>query len=94
MIDLTRYPKDSIPHELRCPHNDDKMVVRPWLCYQCSADELWASYQTMNLAYRNGEALVPDKVFDNYEKLCREHYPEDRRFWKVGTGGENVRTDR
>ena len=78
------YPKDCIPHELRCKHQDGVMVLRPWLCYACTADEAYATYHTLNTAYREGSQLCRDLSFDRFEDLCRKRWPEDQRFHQIG----------
>lgn len=78
------YPKDCIPHDLRCKHQDEVMVLRPWLCHMCTADDAYNTYAALNNTYRSGSPLVPDKVFDRFESLCRDRWPEDKRFHQVG----------
>lgn len=78
------YPKDCIPHELRCSHQDVVMVLRPWLCAECTADEAYRTYHTLNMSYRQGAPLVSDIRFDRFEIRCRERWPDDARFKQVG----------
>ena len=78
------YPKDTIPHELRCKHQDAVMVLRPISCDLCTADELYTLYSILNTAYRTGEPLSEDHYYDRLEARCRKLFPQDPRFWKVG----------
>lgn len=75
---------DCIPLEWRCKHQDKVMVVRPWLCWLCTADDAWVMYSNVNQAYRDGQPVMNDKRFDIFEQLLRDRWPNDKRFWKVG----------
>lgn len=75
---------DCIPLEWRCPHQDAVMALRPWTCYQCTADDDWLMYSRVNQAYRDGHPVMEDKRFNLLEKLLRDKHPADRRFWSVG----------
>lgn len=81
------YPNGVIPHELRCPHTPARL--RPLFCEQCTADDAFKTYITLKKAYYAGEPLCEDWHFDNFEKYCKEKWPNDRRFHDtVGTGEE------
>lgn len=82
MSNLT-YPHHSLPHHLRCPHTG--AVMRPVLCSVCTADEVVVRYMTLKTAYYEGAPLVSDEYFDRFEGWCREEFPNDRRFYNVGS---------
>lgn len=77
------YPKDTVPHELRCPHTASDM--RPLFCRSCSEADVVVRYVALNNAYRAGEPLVSDTEFDKYEIYCRARWPSCTTFRKVGT---------
>lgn len=77
------YPRHSLPHDLRCPHTGATM--RPLFCSRCTADEVSQRYTALKTAYYDGTPLVSDEYFDRYEMYCREEFPGDMRFYKVGS---------
>jgi hypothetical protein len=75
---------DCIPREWRCKHQDSVMRERPWLCWQCTAEDAWKLYKKVNQTYRNGTPVMEDQRFDVFENFLRSRHPEDKRFWSVG----------
>lgn len=75
------YPKDSIPHHLRCNHTGAAM--RPLFCVNCTGHEVLARYHALDFAYRIGFPECSDLEFDKFESLCRELFPEEASFWPV-----------
>lgn len=80
-----QYP-DGVPHSWRCPHTPAEM--RPMTCEHCTADEVFALYARINNAYRDGNPLMSDWRWDVFEQFCRNRFPEDPRFHKVGVINE------
>lgn len=78
-----QYPSGSLPHHLRCHHTGSQM--RPLFCNDCTADDVAARYQELKTAYYDGRPLMKDENFDRYERYCREYWPDDDRFKKVGS---------
>jgi len=76
------YPKDTVPHHLRCGHTIAEM--RPLFCVKCTVIEAENRYGALNQAYRDGNPLVSDLEFDKYETYCRARWPECKTFHKVG----------
>jgi len=72
----------DIPEEWKCPHTQAQ--VRPLTCENCTADDLFLLKSRLNHAYRTGNPVCTDDQYDIYEKIFRDRFPKDRRFWKVG----------
>ncbi len=76
------YQRDTLPHQLRCPHTGSQM--RPVMCQDCGATDLYTVYQELKRAYYAGDPYLSDKAFDRFEDMCRAEWPDDNRFHKVG----------
>lgn len=79
---MNSYPKDSVPHSLRCGHTIAEM--RPLFCVDCTSIEAEVRYRALNVAYRDGDALISDLEWDKYETYCRARWPDCATFFKVG----------
>ena len=78
------YPKDSVPHALRCAHVTFPNGLKPFLCADCNSDHAYQLYSSINDAYRKGDPIMNDYMFDMFETYLRERHRRDPRFWKVG----------
>lgn len=76
-----QYP-DGVPHSWRCAHTPAEM--RPLTCDSCTADEVFQLYACISNSYRQGAPLMSDWRWDIFEAHCRERFPQDARFHKVG----------
>lgn len=73
---------DGVPHSWRCQHTIAEM--RPMMCDDCTADDVFALYTKINNEYRRGFPVMDDDRWNLFEQFCRDRFPEDRRFHKVG----------
>lgn len=81
---LKEYPKDSLPHALRCPHTSATM--RPMTCVNCTADELLAVLLELKRSYYvDGIELMGEKQYDQFEAYLWGRFPKDERFKQVGS---------
>lgn len=81
---MISYNRDTLPHELRCPHT--QATMRPVMCNRCTAEDLDRVYTELKRAYYAGEKpYLSDGAFDRFEQMCRTRWPEDSRFRRVGS---------
>lgn len=80
-----QYP-DGVPHSWRCAHTPAEM--RPMMCEECTSNDVFTLYARINNAYREGNPLMSDWRWDVFEAFCRDRFPDDTRFHKVGVVNE------